>query len=297
MKKTWTVLELLEWAAPYLKKYGSGSPRLDAELLLARVLDCPRLELYLRFDQPLAMAELTAFKEYIVKRRQGVPVAYLLGEKEFWSLPFKVGPEVLVPRPETEHLVEAGLEFLENRREGSGRVLDIGTGCGNIILALAHQLGGRLELCWCGVDNRPAALEFARANAAALGLERVEFRVSDLFAGLDAGAEPFCLILSNPPYIERAALAGLPSEVRHEPTAALDGGLDGLDFYRRIGRQARGFLEPGGALFFEVGAGQAAAVKKILASSGYDAISVRCDLAGHQRVVGGLKPAAVPEGD
>ena len=287
MNRTWTVLDLLNWAAPYLEKHGSGSPRLDAELLLARVLDCPRLELYLRFDQPLAADELAAFKQYIVARREGMPVAYLLGEKEFWSLTFKVTPEVLVPRPETEHLVEAAIERLENDPDAPARVLDIGTGCGNIILALAHQLRERENLSWCGVDNRPAALAVARENGCRLGLEQVDFRVSDLFAAFTPGREVFELIISNPPYIERAALASLPPEVRREPAAALDGGPDGLDFYRRITAAARDFLSPGGSLLFEVGAGQAGAVKKILASSGYDAIAGRCDLAGHERVVSG----------
>jgi release factor glutamine methyltransferase len=289
MNRTWTVLELLNWAAPYLEKHGSASPRLDAELLLARVLDCPRLELYLRFDQPLATAELAAFKEFIVARRKGVPVAYILGEKEFWSLTFGVGPEVLVPRPETDHLVEAALDFLAGAGPGPVRVVDIGTGCGNIVLALAHQLAGREKLHWFGVDNRPAAVARARENGRRLGLEQVDFRVSDLFAAFDPARDRFDLVVSNPPYIERAALPGLPPEVRCEPAAALDGGPDGLDFYRRITTAATGFLKPGGALLFEVGADQAGPVKKILASSGYDAIAGRCDLAGHERVVSGRK--------
>ncbi len=289
MNRTWTVLELLNWAVPYLEKHGSSSPRLDAELLLARVLDCPRLGLYLRFDQPLDAAELAAFKDLIVARRGGMPVAYLLGEKEFWSLTFKVGPEVLVPRPETEHLVEAAIAFLEEEPERSARVIDIGTGCGNIILALAHHFRERKHLSWFGIDNRPEALALARENSRQLGLDHVVFRVSDLFAGFKPGLDAFELVLSNPPYIERAALAGLSPEVRREPAAALDGGPDGLDFYRRITVAARDFLEPGGGLLFEVGAEQAGAVKKILASSGYDAIAGRCDLAGHERVVSGRK--------
>ena len=288
MNRAWTVLELLNWAAPYLEKHGSASPRLDAELLLARVLGCPRLELYLRFDQPLDAAELAAFKKFIVARRNGMPVAYLLGEKEFWSLPFRVGPAVLVPRPETEHLVEAAITLLAAAAPGPVRVLDIGTGCGNIILALAHHFNTpESRFTWVGTDNRPEALELARDNGLRLGLEQVEFRLSDLFAGFTAGREAFDLIVSNPPYIEHGALAGLPPEVRREPVAALDGGPDGLDFYRRISSAARDFLKPGGSLLFEVGAEQAAAVKKLLASSGYDAIAGQCDLAGHERVVSG----------
>jgi release factor glutamine methyltransferase len=290
MNRIWTVLGLLNWAAPYLEKYGSSSPRLDAELLLARVLECPRLELYLRFDQPLAAGELAAFKQLLVRRREGVPVAYLLGEKEFWSLPFIVNPAVLVPRPETEHLVETALEFLRSGSDKVARVLDIGTGCGNIILALAHTwIENGKEFSGVGTDRRPEALEVARANARQLGIATVAFEVSDLFAALAPENGRFGLIVSNPPYIRTADLDTLPPEVRHEPRSALDGGADGLEFYRRIAACAGEFLNPGGGLFFEVGAEQAAGVKKILASCGYDAISSRYDLAGHERVVGAIK--------
>jgi len=165
MTSTWTVLSLLNWAAPYLEKHGSTSPRLDAELLLAQVLACQRLELYLRFDKPLAPAELASFKELILQRRRGVPVAYLLGTREFWSLDFKVNEAVLVPRPETEHLVEAAIEFIEKNFPKGCPVLDIGTGCGNIILALAHYFTAAADFSGIGSDLRPAALTIARENA------------------------------------------------------------------------------------------------------------------------------------
>ncbi|MEA1922689.1 MAG: peptide chain release factor N(5)-glutamine methyltransferase [Pseudomonadota bacterium] len=287
MTETWTVLSLLNWAAPYLEKNGSSSPRLDAELLLAKVLDCQRLDLYLRFDKPLASSELASFKKIILERRQGVPVAYLLGEKEFWSLSFQVSPAVLVPRPETEHLVEAAINFLEEKFPTGCGVLDLGTGCGNIILSLAHQFSDRTGFSWLGIDSRPAALEVAALNARQLKLEEVSWLASDLFASLAPENSSFGLVVANPPYITSSEMAGLPPEVQREPAAALDGGLDGLDFYRRIANDARNFLRPGGGLIFEVGDGQAADVKKILASNGYSAISGLFDLARCERVVSG----------
>ncbi|MCD6292061.1 MAG: peptide chain release factor N(5)-glutamine methyltransferase [Deltaproteobacteria bacterium] len=288
MSPAWTVLSLLNWAAPYLEKNGSTSPRLDAELLLAKVLACQRLDLYLRFDKPLAPAELASFKKLILERRQGVPVAYLLGEKEFWSLSFKVTPEVLVPRPETEHLVEAAINFLEEKFAQGCSVLDLGTGCGNIILALAHQFSDRAGFSWLGIDSRPAALEVAIRNARQLKLEAVTWLASDLFAALKAEHSSFGLVVANPPYIVSAEMASLPPEVQREPAAALDGGPDGLSFYHRIANSARNFLKPGGGLMFEVGDGQASEVKKILASNGYSAISGRFDLARCERVVMGV---------
>ena len=288
MTSAWTVLSLLNWAAPYLGKHGSTSPRLDAELLLARVLTCQRLELYLRFDKPLAPVELEAFKELILQRRQGVPVAYLLGTREFWSLDFKVNEAVLVPRPETEHLVEAAIEFIEKYFPEGCPVLDIGTGCGNIILALAHYFATAAKFSGLGSDLRPAALAVAQENAANLKIETVSWLTSDLFSALTPGTHAFDLIVSNPPYITAAEMKSLPREVLCEPAAALDGGPDGLEFYRQISQEAKNFLKPGGGLIFEVGDGQAAAVKKILASNNYSAISTKYDLARHERVVSGL---------
>ena len=287
MTPIWTVLSLLNWAAPYLEKYGSTSPRLDAELLLAKVLDCQRLDLYLRFDKPLDAVELASFKKLILERRQGVPVAYLLGEKEFWSLTFQVTPAVLVPRPETEHLVEGAINFLEEKFPLGCGVLDLGTGCGNIILALAHHFSGRAGFSWLGIDSRPVALEVAVLNARQLKLEAVSWLASDLFAGLAPENFTFGLVVANPPYIVAAEMASLPPEVQREPALALDGGADGLEFYRRIAAAARDFLVPGGGLIFEVGDGQAPAVKKILASNGYSAISGLFDLARCERVVSG----------
>ncbi len=289
MTSTWTVLSLLNWAAPYLEKHGSTSPRLDAELLLAQVLDCQRLELYLRFDKPLDPTELASFKELILKRRQGIPVAYLLGTKEFWSLEFQVNEAVLVPRPETEHLVEAAIEFIENNFPKGCPVLDIGTGCGNIILALAHHFSNVVDFSGLGSDCRPAALAVAQENALNLQLETVTWLTSDVFAALKPANHSFGLIVSNPPYITSQEMISLPQEVLCEPRAALDGGADGLNFYRRITSGAKNFLKPGGGLIFEVGDGQADDVKKILASHGYSAISTKYDLARHERVVFGLR--------
>jgi release factor glutamine methyltransferase len=288
MSETWTVLSLINWAAPYLEKNGSTSPRLDAELLLAKVLECQRLELYLRFDKPLAPNELADFKKLILIRRQGIPVAYLLGKKEFWSLEFTVNEAVLVPRPETEHLVEAALEFIEKYFPANCSTLDIGTGCGNIILALAHSLAKTTNFSGIGSDCRPAALKVAQENARNLQIETVSWLTSDLFQSLNPEKYKFDLIVSNPPYITADDMQTLPREVLCEPAAALDGGPDGLDFYRKISARAKSFLNENGGLIFEVGDGQADAVKKILASNGYSAISTKYDLARCERVVMGV---------
>jgi len=253
MSETWTVLSLLNWAAPYLEKHNSTSPRLDAELLLAKVLDCRRLDLYLRFDKPLAQTELQNFKELILSRRQGVPVAYLLGHKEFWSLEFIVNKAVLVPRPETEHLIEAALEFIEKNLPTGGPILDIGTGCGNIILTLAHSLTELADFSGMGVDIRPQALEVARENARNLALETVTWQTSDLFQALNPATDKFDLIVSNPPYVDAQDMASLPDEYRHEPELALASGDDGLDFTRRLLRDAPDKLSEHGVLIVEVG--------------------------------------------
>lgn len=288
MTDPWTVLSLINWAAPYLEKNGSTSPRLDAELLLAKVLDCQRLELYLRFDKPLAPDELADFKKLILIRRQGVPVAYLLGSKEFWSLDFSVDEAVLVPRPETEHLVETAIEFIDKNFPDGCPVLDIGTGCGNIILALAHNFANAANFSGMGIDLRPAALVVAEKNAQNLQIKTVSWLTSDIFKALIPNQHKFDLIVSNPPYITSTDMQTLPREVLCEPAAALDGGPDGLNFYRQIAAQAKSFLNQNGGIIFEVGDGQADSVKKILASNGYSAISTKYDLARCERVVMGL---------
>jgi release factor glutamine methyltransferase len=256
---TWTVRALLTWTADFLKKKGVESARLEAQILLAHVMDCPRIELVARSGDEPTEDERIRFKELIRRRVEGWPVAYLVGRREFYLLAFEVTPAVLIPRPDTETLV---LEAL-NRLKGhiAPMVLDLGTGSGCIAVSIAHQCKAATVTA---VDVSPDALEVARRNAAQHGVaERVAFLGGDLFAPLPTDAA-FDLIVSNPPYITPGELAELAPEVRdHEPRVALDGGPDGLAFYRRIAADAGRFLKPGGQLLVEVGWTQEPAVRTI----------------------------------
>ena len=278
MAETWTVLKILRWTSGYLAERGIDNGRLDAELLLADLLQLDRVGLYLNFDRPLNAAELTDFRERVGRRARREPLHYILGRAEFWSLPFRVGPAVLVPRPDTEVLVEEALA----RATPAARILDVGTGSGAIAVALAHELPAARV---AAVDISAAALALAAENARINGVaERVAFAPGDLHA-LPAGE--FDLVVANPPYIAAADLAGLMPEVRDfEPQLALHGGSDGLDAYRSLARQASKLLVPGGWLLVEVGAGQAAAVQELLAAAGLGEIFCRDDYAGIPRVVG-----------
>ena len=278
----WTVKALLQWTADFLKKKGVEAPRLEAQILLAHVMACPKIELVARSDEEPAEAEKAAFKDLIRRRVDGWPVAYLVGRREFYLLPFEVTPAVLIPRPDTETLV---LEAL-NRLKGlaAPAVLDLGTGSGCIAVSVAHQAKAARVTA---VDISPDALEVARRNAAAHGIaDRTTFLAGDLFAPLPAGAA-FDLIVSNPPYVTPGELAGLAPEVRdHEPRVALDGGPDGLAFYRRIAADAGRFLRPGGSVLVEVGWTQEPAVRAIFEARSELAVgpSVK-DLGGRVRVV------------
>lgn len=283
MKETWTVLKVLQWTAGYLKDKGVDNGRLDAELLLAEVLGLDRVGLYLNYDRPLQADELAAYRQLVGRRSRREPLQYILGRAEFWSLPFKVGPAVLIPRPDTEILVEEALR----RVRADGTILDVGTGSGAVAVALASELSAARLV---GIDVSEAALEVAAENARYNGVaERVDLLQADL-ACLPAG--PFDLIVANPPYIPNAELAGLMPEVRdHEPALALAGGDDGLDCYRLLAGQAASRLQPGGWLLAEVGIGQAAAVQEIFAAAELQEGFCRNDLNGIPRVVGGRRAA------
>jgi release factor glutamine methyltransferase len=279
LAETWTVLKVLQWTAGYLEEKGIEGGRLDAELLLADALGLDRVGLYLNYDRPLAAGELTLFRDRVGRRARREPVQYILGRVEFWSLPFVVNPAVLIPRPDTEILVEEALK----RAPAAAAILDVGTGSGAIAVALAHELtGATVE----GVDLSPAALAVAAENARRNGVAgRTTFSEADL-ARLPAG--PFDLILSNPPYIAEGDLGGLMPEVRDfEPRLALAGGADGLDSYRLLAGQAAATLRPGGWMLLEVGIGQAPAVMELLAEAGLREVFSRDDYAGIPRVVGG----------
>ena len=281
-KQTWTILEVLRWTIGRFERHGIASARLDAELLATKAFGRTRVELYTHFDQPLGDPELASYRGLVQRRIAGESVAYILGRKEFWSLDLQVDARVLVPRPDTETLVEQALELLKAMpaKGRPPRVADIGTGSGALALALKKERPGDEVFA---VDVSPDALEVARGNATRLGLD-ITFLQGDLVSPL---AGPFDLIASNPPYIPSQDIAGLSPEVRREPSLALDGGADGLLLVRRLASEARKILAPGGALAMEIGAGQAASVMEILRGEGYAGIGARRDLAGIERVVFG----------
>jgi release factor glutamine methyltransferase len=273
---TWTPLKLLAWSQEWFAKKGVDAPRLTGELLLAHALRCDRVRLYLDFDKPLGDVELGAFRELVKRRADGEPTAYLVGKREFWGRPFRVTPDVLVPRPETELLVEAALTALPD----GGTALDLCTGSGAIGISLAlEKPGARVA----ATDLSPTALAVARENSAALGA-KVHFHEGDLFAALAPGLR-FDLIVSNPPYVPTSELAGLSREVRREPTMALDGGPDGLALLRRIVADAPRWLAPGGSLLLEMHESHAEALPRLCREAGFARAEARKDLAGLWRCV------------
>ena len=281
----WTILPLLQWAAGYFKSKDIDSPRSTAEVLLAHTLDTSRIELYLRYDQPLKKNELARFKQLIQRRIQHEPVAYITGKKEFWSLNLTVSPEVLIPRPETECLVEQVLNWISGAKtDKPGDLLDLGTGSGAIVLALAKELPN-----WrcCAVDQNDAAINIARQNAIANGLENaVSFWVSNWFDAVE-DHRVFDLVVSNPPYISISDMEKLQPEIRlFEPRMALDGGEDGLQAIRQILFSAPSVLRAGGALLMEIGCDQADAVRELVRESGaYSRIDLFQDYSQQDRVV------------
>ncbi len=234
-------------------------------------------------DRPLLAAELGDIRALIKRRQAGESVAYLVGKKEFWGLELAVDARVLVPRPDTETLIEEARARLDEVE--APRIADVGTGSGALAVTLAKL---RPDAVVFASDVSAGALEVARGNAERLGVA-VTFLEGDLAAPLLPHA-PFRLIVANLPYIPSAELAALPPEVRAEPALALDGGADGLDLVRRLIIAAPALLAPGGALALEIGAGQAAATSALLAAAGFGEISVRPDLAGVERVVAGVRP-------
>jgi len=259
----WTVGRLLAWTTDWLGARGAESPRLDAEVLLAHVRGCPRIALYTAFDVPVADDERARFRDLVKRRGGGEPVAYLVGSREFFSLPFAVSRDVLVPRPETEGLVVRALDLCAGI--AAPRIADVGTGSGAIAVAIARRLpGGR----FVATDVSPAALDVARGNAARHGVsDRIEFVLGDLLAD-PAAAGPFDLIVSNPPYVREDEFASLPADVRlHEPRIALVAGPTGVEVIERLLPQAVRALAPGGWLLVEFGPAIAAAAEALLAAA------------------------------
>jgi release factor glutamine methyltransferase len=288
--EAWTIGRILTWSTEFLQGR-SESPRLDAEVLLAHALSVQRIQLYTHYDKPLSGAEREPFKGFLKRRSGGEPVAYITGQKEFMGLAFAVGPAVLIPRPDTEVLVETVMAR-DICRRGAARILDVGTGSGCIAISLAANCAGARVAAW-DVDEQ--ALAVARANAERHGAA-VAFSQADALSeapwSLPADAEPFDLVVSNPPYISPSEAPGLPrSVVGYEPAGALFAPPDGLAFYRAMASFAPRRLTAGGRLMVEIGSLQSDAVTAILAAAGWQDIATLKDYARLDRVVSAERPA------
>jgi release factor glutamine methyltransferase len=280
--KEWTTGALLDWTAQYLAQKGCEYPRLDAEVLLAHVLDCPRIGLYTRHADLASPEVRERYRELIRRRIEGCPVAYLVGYKEFFSLRLSVSPAVLIPRPESEFVVMEALRLAKTIK--APNAIDIGTGSGNIAIAFAHEHPGARVTA---VDVSAEALDLARRNAETHGvINRIRFVQGNLFETVPAG-ETFDFVLSNPPYIPHDDIVRLPQGVRdYEPHAALDGGPDGFAVFDALLGQSASRLRPGGCMILEIGAPQDKGARdRIEATGSYDSAPTVHDYSGHPRVL------------
>ena len=280
MSKKQTIGVLVQLTKQYFQERGIENPRLDAEVLLCHVMNLERIDLYVRFDQPLEEQELSSYRDLVRRRSGGEPIAYLLGEKEFMGHTFKVSPAVLIPRPDTEILVEAAVNRLAEYPEP--RFLDIGVGSGAILLSVLKAIPYAKGI---GVDLSPDALLIAKENATTLGVShRAGFLLGDTLAPI--GDRKVQGILSNPPYIPTRDMGTLQKEVKLEPKLALDGGLDGLNIYRKLLLDGKNYLLPGGFLMMEMGIHQAEPVTKIALEMGWVELEPpHKDYGGVERVV------------
>jgi release factor glutamine methyltransferase len=282
----WSIKRVLSWATDDFRRRGNKTARLDAELLLGEALGFDRIKLIVEAERPLAEGELGRYRELIKRRRNGEPIAYILGRREFFALPFRVDRRVLIPRPDTEVLVETALSGTRDRHL-YGRLLDLCTGSGCVAIAFAKD---RPTWRVTAVDLSPEAAALARENARRAGVvHNVGVLEGDLFAPLPEGAQ-FELITANPPYIPSGDISGLDVDVRDfEPRLALDGGQDGLTVIRRLLSDAPRYLVPGGLIALEVGFDQAALVAPLFQEAGFVEVARAKDLAGVERVVSGRR--------
>lgn len=279
-KELWTIGRILQWTEQYFRNKGIEGGRLDGEVLLSHILGQPRIYLYTNYDKPLEQHELDAYRPLVMERVKGFSVAAIIGEKEFMGLPFHVTKDVLIPRPDTETLVEDILAVLPN--DGEYRILDVCTGPGTILYSLLHYMPNATGM---GLDISKDALQVAATNREKLEIgDRAKLCVSDLFsalASLGGYEESFDVITSNPPYIPTAELETLAVEVKNEPSLALDGGEDGLDFYRRLVTDSATYLKSGGYLAVEIGMGQEEDVCVLAKATGfYGEPVMQKDIAG-----------------
>lgn len=284
--EAWTVGRILDWTTQHLKKHGSETPRLDAELLLAHCRGCARIQLYVQFAEIVSDEQRARMRDLVKRRAAHEPVAYLIGYREFYSLRFEVTRDTLIPRPETETLVLEVTKLLKERE--SAALLDIGTGSGCIAIAATKHLP---RVRTVAIDQSASALAVARRNAAAHAVaDRIEFLESDLVAAVPAGRR-FDVIASNPPYIADEEMDGLPPDVRlHEPHSALQAGPKGLAVIARLIPQVVPCLADDGWLLIELDPAQVTAVTGLLQEQGYRQIRAVKDMSGDQRIVMGQRP-------
>jgi len=284
----WTIKRLLEWTIPYFESRGIDSPRATAEILLAYVLKIKRIDLYLQYDKPLSPTELSAYKEFIKRRVNREPLAYIIGEKGFWSLTLKVSNHVLIPRPDTECLVETVLDLLSIKKKASSqpkRILEMGIGSGAIILSIAREHHDNI---YFASDISTDAINQAKLNQ---DLNRIDAKLNYIAGSwlepFNTSLSLFDIIISNPPYIPASDIKTLQKEIcDYEPVLALDGGIDGLDAIKFIINNSSDYLSPGGHLLLEIGYDQKEHVKEIVEKNGsYHQIVFKNDLGGNNRVV------------
>lgn len=280
----WTIGRLLQWTTDYLTKHGADSPRLDTEILLAEARGCQRIELYTAFDEVASDETRATFRELVRRRSEGTPVAYLVGRREFYSLEFRVTPDVLIPRPETEFVVIRLLDLVKQAEKDDFQIVDVGTGSGILAVCAAHHIPSAQVVA---VDASSEALQVAQGNADLHEVgQRVQFLTSDLLADVPAELR-FDFVISNPPYVSRQEWNELPAEVRdQEPQQALLGGETGTELIQRLIPQAAQRLHGGGWLLMEVSPMIEPAVRQLLQGDGrFEQVATTKDLAKLPRVV------------
>ena len=286
----WTIIKLLKWTTSYFESHDIDSPRIEAEILLAHALQLKRIDLYLQYDQPLSSNELSRFKDYIKRRINREPVAYIVGSKEFWSMDFLVTKDVLIPRPETEFLVETAANLLPQDSASNPiltpkRILELGTGSGAVILALASMRPCHL---FFASDRKTSAVKLAKQNATHHGLNsKISFICASWFRSFKDKRPLFDMVVSNPPYIPSSVIGRLqPEIVKYEPISAIDGGIDGLLCLRDIINNAHLYLQQGGYLLLELGHDQRKDVQKIVDQCAkYENVVYTKDYSKYDRVV------------
>ncbi|MCR9200281.1 MAG: peptide chain release factor N(5)-glutamine methyltransferase [Planctomycetaceae bacterium] len=284
----WTVQRILQWTTGYLTERGVESARLEAELLLAHARECQRINLYTDLNVPLTDEERSRMRGYVKRRSQREPLAYITGNREFYGRDFCVGPGVLIPRPETETLIDVCLDLIPE--QAAADICEVGFGSGCICTTLARQ---RSQLRVYATDVSPEAMTFARRNTQEHDVEdRVTLLAGEGFMPLaDAGVQQLQGIVSNPPYVREDEMSGLEPEVaEHEPSLALVSGADGLDLIRRLIPESVSLLQPGGWMAMELDPAQAATVAALFGESGFENVRIHADLNGQDRIVSACRP-------